>query len=72
LREIAPGIRRLAIFGNMGKASAALDMGEAQAAARKLGLEVTRPKSGKRRTSHLRSGRSGSARMHFTFVLTRS
>jgi putative ABC transport system substrate-binding protein len=40
LREIAPGIRRLAIFANVGNAGAALDMGEAQAAAGKVGLEV--------------------------------
>jgi len=40
LREIAPGIRRLAIFANIGNAGAALDMGEAQAAAGKLGLQV--------------------------------
>jgi putative tryptophan/tyrosine transport system substrate-binding protein len=40
LREIAPSIRRLAIFANVGNAGAALDMGEAQAAAGKVGLEV--------------------------------
>src|SRR5262245_48165780 len=35
-------------------------------------LRSLHPKSGKRRTLHLRSRRSGSAWMHFTFVLTRS
>jgi putative tryptophan/tyrosine transport system substrate-binding protein len=40
LREIAPSIRRLAIFANVGNAGAALDMGEAQVAAGKVGLQV--------------------------------
>jgi ABC-type uncharacterized transport system substrate-binding protein len=40
LREIALSIRRLAIFANVGNAGAALDMGEAQAAAGKVGLQV--------------------------------
>jgi putative ABC transport system substrate-binding protein len=40
LREIAPGLRRLAILGNVGSTGAMLDMGEAQTAAGKLGLNV--------------------------------
>jgi putative tryptophan/tyrosine transport system substrate-binding protein len=40
LREVVPGLRRLAILANVGNANAALDMGEAQTAASKLGLEV--------------------------------
>jgi putative ABC transport system substrate-binding protein len=40
LREIAPGLHRLAIFANVENAGTALDMGEAQAAAGKLGLQV--------------------------------
>jgi putative ABC transport system substrate-binding protein len=40
LREIVPGLRRLAVMGNVGNPSTALEMGEAQAAAGKLGLEV--------------------------------
>jgi putative ABC transport system substrate-binding protein len=40
LRDVLPGIRRLAILANVGNAGAALDMGEAQTAATKLGLEV--------------------------------
>src|SRR6516164_7643695 len=41
LREVVPGLRRLAIMANIGNPGAALEMGEAQAAARTLGLEVT-------------------------------
>ena len=41
LREIFPGLRRLAILANVGNPGAALEMGEAQVAARTLGLEVT-------------------------------
>jgi putative tryptophan/tyrosine transport system substrate-binding protein len=41
LREIVPSLRRLAILTNVGNPAAVLDMAEAQAAARKLGLEVT-------------------------------
>jgi putative tryptophan/tyrosine transport system substrate-binding protein len=40
LREVIPGLRRLAILANVGFAQAALEMGEAQTAAGKLGLEV--------------------------------
>jgi putative tryptophan/tyrosine transport system substrate-binding protein len=41
LREVVPGLRRLAIMANVGNPASALDMGEAQATARTLGLEVT-------------------------------
>ena len=40
IREVVPGLRRLAIMGNAGSPAAVLEMSEAQAAARKLGLEV--------------------------------
>jgi putative tryptophan/tyrosine transport system substrate-binding protein len=40
LREVVPGLRRLAIMGNVGNPFAALELGEAQVAAGKLGLEV--------------------------------
>ena len=40
LREIVPQLRRLAIMFNVGNAQPVLEMGEAQAAARLLGLEV--------------------------------
>ncbi len=40
LREVVPGLRRLAIMANIGNPSAVLEMREVQAAARTLGLEV--------------------------------
>jgi ABC-type uncharacterized transport system substrate-binding protein len=40
LREVLPGLRRLAIIGNIGSVSSVLEIAEAQAAARKLGLDV--------------------------------
>jgi ABC-type uncharacterized transport system substrate-binding protein len=40
LREVVPGLRRLAIMANVGAPGAVLEMREAQAAARTLGLEV--------------------------------
>jgi putative ABC transport system substrate-binding protein len=40
LREVVPGLRRLAVMANVGGADAVLDMGEVQAAARTLGLDV--------------------------------
>jgi putative ABC transport system substrate-binding protein len=40
LREIVPGLHRLAIMGNVGNPASALEMREIQNTARKLGLEV--------------------------------
>src|SRR5262249_45408711 len=40
LREVVPGLRRLAILTNVDYPAAVLEMSEAQAAARTLGLEV--------------------------------
>ena len=40
LREVVPGLRRLAIMANVGTPCAVLEMGEVEAAARTLGLEV--------------------------------
>jgi putative tryptophan/tyrosine transport system substrate-binding protein len=40
LREVVPGLRRLAIMANVGAPGAVLEMREAQAAAHTLGLEV--------------------------------
>ena len=40
LREVVPGLRRLAIMANVGNPAAVLEMREVQAAARTLGLEV--------------------------------
>jgi putative tryptophan/tyrosine transport system substrate-binding protein len=41
LREVVPGLRRLAIMAHVGNPASVLEMGEAQATARTLGLEVT-------------------------------
>jgi len=41
LREIVPGLGRLALLGNVGNPSVVLDMREVQATARTLGLDVT-------------------------------
>ena len=41
LREVVPGLRRLAIMANVGNPASALEIGEVRAAARALGLEVT-------------------------------
>ena len=40
LREVLPRLRRLAVMANVGASGAKLEMGEVQAAARTLGLEV--------------------------------
>ena len=40
LREIVPGLSRLAIFGNVASPNVVLEMGETRTAARALGLEV--------------------------------
>src|SRR5205085_3205428 len=42
LREVVPGLRRLAIMANVGNPASVLEMGEAQATARTLGLEIIR------------------------------
>ena len=41
LRQVVPGLRRLAILANVGNPAAVFELGEAQAAARTLGVEVT-------------------------------
>jgi putative ABC transport system substrate-binding protein len=40
LREVLPRLRRLAIIGNVGRPDTVLEMGEVQAVARALGIEV--------------------------------
>jgi putative tryptophan/tyrosine transport system substrate-binding protein len=40
LREVVPDLRRLAIMGNVGNPFTVLELGEVQAAARTLGLEI--------------------------------
>jgi putative tryptophan/tyrosine transport system substrate-binding protein len=49
LREVVPGLRRLAIMGNVGNPLTVLEMGEARAVAAKFGIEVVTveiPRSG--------------------------
>ena len=58
LREVVPGLRRLAILANVGIPAAVLEMREVQAAARTLGLEVATLKFGERRISCPPSRRS--------------
>jgi hypothetical protein len=41
LREVVPGLRGLAIMANVGAPGAVLEMREAQAAASRLGLDIT-------------------------------
>src|SRR5262245_41304931 len=41
LREVVPGLRRLAILANVGNPASVMDMREAEATARTLGLDVT-------------------------------
>lgn len=42
LRELIPGLRQLAIMANVGNSASVLEMGEVQAAARAIGIEVAR------------------------------
>ncbi len=42
LREVVPGLRRLAILANAGYPAAVLEMGEVETGARTLGIEATR------------------------------
>jgi putative ABC transport system substrate-binding protein len=42
LREVLPGLRQIAVLANAGYPAAMLEMGQVQAAARTLGLEVDR------------------------------
>jgi putative ABC transport system substrate-binding protein len=62
LREVVPGMRRLAIMANVDAPAAVLEMGEVQALS----------KSGEPRISRLPSTRSRAARMPFISVSTRS
>ena len=71
LRELVPGLRNLAIMGNAENPATVLEMDGAQSAARKLGRSL-HPKSGVRRTSHLRLTRSRVARRRCMSVTTRS
>jgi putative ABC transport system substrate-binding protein len=43
LREVVPGLRRMAIFGNSANPAVALEFGPVQAAAQTIGLNIIRP-----------------------------
>jgi putative ABC transport system substrate-binding protein len=61
LREVLPGLSRLGILANAGSPSAVLEMHEAQATARTLGLEVVTPDVQRSTISRPRSKRSKTA-----------
>jgi putative ABC transport system substrate-binding protein len=65
LREIVPGLRRLAILGNVSGPSVVLDMREAEARPARLEWRSSHQKSDEARTSRPRSRRSKAARRHF-------
>ena len=73
LRETVPGLRRLAIMGNVGNPATVLDMGKVQAAARTLGLDAATFEI-RRAEDHLRqsSRRSRAAWTRFISLPTRS
>jgi putative ABC transport system substrate-binding protein len=66
LREVIPGLRRLAILANVGNDAVVLEMRDAQAAARTLGYEVTTLEIRRSEDIYLRSRRSGIARTQST------
>src|SRR6266436_9407089 len=47
LREVVPGLRTVAILANIGNPTSMLEMGEAHAAARTLGLDVVTSEIGR-------------------------
>src|SRR5215472_4596883 len=72
LREVIPGLRRLAMLVNVGNPLAVLDLGEVQAAARTFGLEVITLEIRRGETSRPLSRRSKGARRRFMSSSTRS
>ena len=72
LREVAPSFRRLAILANVGAPNPTLEMSEAQAAASKLGLQVTTLGIRRAGTSNLPSRPLRVGRAYFMSVATRS
>jgi putative ABC transport system substrate-binding protein len=72
LREVVPNLRRLAIMANVASPTGLLEMGESQAAARALGLEIVPLEIRRLRTLHPPSSRSRVMRMRFMSFSTRS
>ena len=68
LREVIPSLRRVAILANVGNPFSVMELGEAQAAARTLGLEFDALEIREQKTSCPPSRRSRAVRKHFMFV----
>jgi putative ABC transport system substrate-binding protein len=71
LREVIPGLTRLAILANVGSPAVVLDMRGVQATARTLGIEVITLEI-RSKTSRPPSSLSKAARRHFMSLSTRS
>ena len=72
LREVVPGLRRLAIMANVGYPAAVLEMGEVRQRPARSASKSPHSKSGERRISRPPSKRSRAARRHFMSSPTRS
>jgi ABC-type uncharacterized transport system substrate-binding protein len=72
LREVVPGLHRLAIMANIDLPSAEMEMGGAQTAARTLGLEVVPADIRRAEDIRLPSRVSKVARTHSMLLVTRS
>ena len=72
LREVVPGLRRLAVLANVSNPMSVLEMGEVQAAARALGLDVVTLEIRRPKISFSRSRHSRAARRPFMSLATRS
>src|SRR5262245_56593792 len=70
LREVVPGLRRLAIMGNVGNPFTVLELGDVQAAPVRLVSKLSCLRSDVRRISRLPSRRSRAARTRFMCVPT--
>ena len=72
LREFVPGLRRLAILGNVDGPAVVLDMPRPRPRPARLGWRSLHQKSGEARTSRPPSRHSKATRMHFMSLSTRS
>jgi putative tryptophan/tyrosine transport system substrate-binding protein len=72
LREVVPGLRRLAIMANPSAPPAVLEMAEVQTTGRALGLEVVASEIRRPEDIAPPSRRSRAARRHFMSAMTRS
>src|SRR5262245_37643747 len=70
LREVVPGLRRLAIMGNVDYRGSVLEMSEVQETAHTLGLEVTRSEIRRAEDIAAAVERSKGARTPFTLLVT--